>query len=119
MIPEFAPFDVIRLVYLGLVRDVCALLNSNYFKEEGFNDHDASMLKERVSLGARMAEIKPLVSWARYPRNIEQYIKGFKAEELSNFVIHHLLPLSFNRVSQPTYCTLQRLVLLAILRRYL
>jgi len=46
----------------------------------------------------------------RYPRNIEKYIKGFKAEELGTFLIWYLLLLSFRRVNETTYRALQRLV---------
>src|SRR6266516_6898910 len=58
-----------------------------------------------------MANIGAPVSWGRYPRNIEKYIKSFKAEELSNFLMHYLLPLSFKPVNSTTYHALQRLVL--------
>jgi hypothetical protein len=58
-----------------------------------------------------MANIQAPVSWGRYPRNIEKHTKGFKAEELSNILIHYLFPLSFNRVSPSTYKALQSLVL--------
>jgi len=66
--------------------------------------------KEWGALGVDMASIGAPVSWGRYPRNIAQYIKGFKAEELSNFLIHYLLPLIFNRVDNSTFRALQRLV---------
>jgi hypothetical protein len=61
------------------------------------------------SRGAGICEL--IVSLkARYPRNIEKYIKGFKAEELGTFLIRYLLPLSFRRVNDTTYRALQRLV---------
>lgn len=111
-IPESAPFDVMHLVYLGLVRDLCAFLNGKFFKSADLNNHDGRMTERNwEDLGADMSNIQAPASWGRYPRNIEKYIKGFKAEELSNFLIHYLLPLSFNRVSTSTYKALQSLVL--------
>jgi hypothetical protein len=59
-----------------------------------------------------MATIEGPVSWGRYPQNIEKYIKGFKAEELNNFLIHYLLPLTAGRVDADTYKALQQLVLI-------
>jgi len=111
-IPESAPFDVMHLVYLGFVRDVCALINGSFFKSADLNNHDGRMTeKDWERLGVDMSNIRAPVSWGRYPRNIEKRIKGFKAEELSNFLVHYLLPLSFNRVPHPTYKALQSLVL--------
>ena len=62
-----------------------------------------------------IAKIEAPASWGRYPRNIAKHIKGFKAEELQNFLIHYLLPLSFNRVPATTYLALQRLVYIVCL----
>jgi hypothetical protein len=111
-IPESAPFDLMHLVYLGFVRDLCALLNGKFFPEERLNNHDARISeKEWVRLGVDMSKIQAPVSWGRPPRNIEKYIGQFKAEELGNFLIYYLLPLCFNRVNETTYRALQRLVL--------
>jgi hypothetical protein len=44
--------------------------------------------KEWQQLGIDMAGIGAPVSWGRYPRDIAKYMKGFKAEELSNFLVH-------------------------------
>ena len=111
-VPESAPFDVMHLVYLVFVRDLCALFSGKFFIEKHLNDHDARMSeKEWVCLGDDMSKIRAPVSWGRSPRNIEKYINSFKAEELGNFLIHYLLPLSFNRVNRTTYRALQRLVL--------
>jgi hypothetical protein len=112
--PESSPFDVMHLVYLGFVRDLCALLNGTFFKAPHtmhLNEHDGRMSKKDwEQLGVDMAGIGAPVSWGRYPRNIAKYIKGFKAEELQNFLLHYLLPLSFKRVSLTTYRALQRLI---------
>jgi Transposase family tnp2 len=112
-VPESAPFDLMHLVYLGFVPDLCGLLNGKFFTAEHLNAHDARISeKEWASLGSAMSKIRAPVSWGRSPRNIEKYVGMFKAEELGNFLIHYLLPLSFNRVNPTTYRTLQRLVLL-------
>ena len=101
-----------HLVFLGFIRDLCALLNGTFFKAAHLNNHAGRMSeKDWRQLGVDMGNIGAPVSWGRYPRNIEKYIKGFKAEELSNFLLHYLLPLSFNRVNLATYRALQRLVL--------
>ena len=111
-IPESSPFDVMHLVFLGFVRDLCALLNGTFFKAGHLNNHPGRMSEKYwVQLGVDMAKIGAPASWGRYPRNIQKYIKGFKAEELSSFLIHYLLPLSFKRVNASTYRALQRLVL--------
>ena len=111
--PASVPFDTMHLVYLCFVRDLCRLLNGTFFKSTHMhlNRHDGRMSeKDWEQLGADMAEIGAPVSWGRYPRNIAKYIKGFKAEELQNFLLHYLLPLSFKRVSTTTYRALQRLI---------
>ena len=101
-----------HLVFLGFTRDLCTLLNGSYFKTAHLNQHDGSMSEAQwTQLGVDMANIGAPVSWGRYPRNIALYMKSFKAEELSNFLLHYLLPLSFRRVNATTYRALQRLVL--------
>jgi len=108
--PRSLPFDVMHLVYLGFVRDLCQLLNKSYFKAAPLNEHDGGMSqKEWQQLGVDMSRINSPKDWGRYARNIAQHIKGFKAEELSNFLLHYLLPLTFNRVNVSTYKALQRL----------
>jgi len=110
--PISVPFDVMHLVYLGFVRDLCRLLSRTFFKTGPLNEHQGGMSeKEWQQLGVDMAKIGSPKDWGRYPRNIEKHIKGFKAEELSNFLVHYLLPLTFNRVNTSTYKALQRLVL--------
>ena len=107
-IPESSPSDVMHLVFLGFVRDLCALLNGTFFKAGHLNNHPGRMSeKDWIQLGVDMAKIGAPASWGRYPRNIQKYIKGFKAEELSSFLIHYLLPLSFKRVNASTYHALQ------------
>jgi hypothetical protein len=110
-IPYSCPFDVMHLVFLGFVRDLCALLNGTFFKEKDLNDHAARITKaDWEALGRDMSKIEAPSSYGRDPRDIAKYIKGFKAEELSNFLIHYLLPLCFQRVSGSTYRALQHLV---------
>src|SRR5579859_1436490 len=43
--PASSPFDVMHLVFLGFVRDLCALLNGTFFKaaREHLNDHNRRM----------------------------------------------------------------------------
>jgi len=111
-IPESCPFDVMHLVFMGFVRDLCKLLNGSFFKSKELNRHSGRMSEnDWKKLGVDMARIEAPVSWGRYPRNIEKYMKSFKAEELFNFLVHYLLPLTFGRVSAKTYQALERLVL--------
>jgi hypothetical protein len=101
-----------HLIYLGFVRGLCRLLNRTFFKEKELNEHQGEMsTKDWTQLGVDMSRILSPKDWDRYPRDIAQHIKGFKAEELSNFLMHWLLPLTFNRVNTNTYKALQRLVL--------
>ena len=112
VLPESCPVDVMHLVFLGLVRDLCRLLNGTYFKTTELNNHHGRITeKQWKDIGIDMAKIESPTSWGRYPRNIEKYIKSFKAEELSNFLIHYSLPLLFNRVNQATFKAWQSLVL--------
>jgi len=111
-IPESCPFDVMHLVFMGFVRDLCKLLNGSFFKSKELNRHSGRMSEnDWKELGVDMARIEAPVSWGRYPRNIEKYMKSFKAEELFNFLVHYLLPLTFGRVLAKTYQALERLVL--------
>jgi len=101
-----------HLVYLGFVRDLCRLFNGTFFNEKELNAHQGGMsTKDWTQLGVDMSRIRSPKDWGRYPRDIAQHMKGFKAEELSNFLMHWLLPLTFNRVNTSTYKALQRLVL--------
>lgn len=110
-VPRSIPFDVMHLVHLGFVRDLCRLLNGTFFKEAVLNEHEGGMsTKEWDQLGVNMSRIRSPKDWGRYPRNISRYMNRFKAEELSNFLMHWLLPLTFNRVNPSTYKALQRLV---------
>jgi len=95
--PISAPFDVMHLVYLGFVRDLCRLLSRSFLKAAPLNEHQGGMSeKEWQQLGIDMTRIGSPKDWGRNARNIEKHIKGFKAEELSNFLVHYLLPLTFN-----------------------
>ena len=101
-----------HLVFLGFVRDLCRLINRSFFKEAALNEHDGGMsAKDWVQLGIDMSQIRSPKDWGRSPRNISLNLKSFKAEELSNFLIHWLLPLTFNRVTPSTYKALQSFVL--------
>jgi hypothetical protein len=110
-VPRSISFDVMHLVHLGFVRGLCRLLNRTFFKEAVLNEHEGGVsAKEWGQLGEDMSRIRSPKDWGRYPRDISQHVKGFKAEELSNFLMHWLLPLTFNRVNPGTYKALQRLV---------
>jgi len=90
---------------------LCSLLNGQFFKDLTVNKHHGRMSEnDWVQLGVDMSKIKAPVSWGRYPRNIEKHIKSFKAEELSNFLVHYLLPLLFGRADCATFRALQHVV---------
>ena len=112
-IPLSCPFDVMHLTYLGFVRDLCALFNGSYFKSGSpLNNHDMRIpTAQWETLGREMGEIEAPTSWGRDPRDIAKYIKSFKAEDLSNFLTHYMLPLFFERVPATVYRALQQLVL--------
>ena len=83
-----------------------------FFKEAALNEHDGGMLtKDWAQLGIDMSQIRSPKDWGRSPCNISLNLKSFKAEELSNFLIHWLLPLIFNRVTPSIYNALQSFVL--------
>ena len=110
--PESCPLDVMHLVSLGFMRDLIGMISGAYFKEKRVNKALALMqAKEWKALGVDMSKIGAPVSWGRKPRDIQKYIKGFKAEDLSNFLNHYLLPLVFRRVPPRAYRALQSLVL--------
>lgn len=95
--PESAPFDLMHLVFLGLIRDLCAFLRGDFFKVKELNEHAGRMHpKEWEELGKNMSQIGAPTSMGRDPRNFAKYIKTFKAEELQNFLIFYLLPLCYN-----------------------
>ena len=80
-----------HLVYLKFVRDLCKLLNGTFFKDNHPNENAARMeLREWEVMGAEMAKIESPESWGRPSRDIAVYIAGFKAEDLSNFLIHYI-----------------------------
>ena len=111
-LPASCPVDIMHLVFLGLVRDLCALLNGTYFKQNELNLHAGRITEMQWrELGVNMTNIECPTSWGRHPRNIERYIKLFKAEELSNFLIRWSLPLLFKRVNNGTFKAWQSLVL--------
>ena len=110
-IPESCPFDTMHLIFLGLVGHLCDLFNGTYFKVAELNEHTARLTtRDWIIFGEEMARIDAPESYGRAPRNIQIHSGQFKAEDWSNFLIHYLLPLSFNRFSDRTYKALQRLV---------
>ena len=89
--PTSVPFDIIHLVFLNFVRDLCALFNGSYFKDQSLNKHAARLSNsEWTALGADMAKIESPVSWGRPPRDISKYMGSFKAEDLYNFLMYVL-----------------------------
>jgi len=66
-VPDCSPFDVMHLVYLGFVRDLCRLLNGNYFNSPRKDLSGVQMPKPVwEAVGADMAKIEAPVSWGRY-----------------------------------------------------
>lgn len=109
--PESVLFDVMHLVFLGFIWDFYGLLYDKFFKNILLNDHPGRMIeKDWVDLGIDMSNIEVSGLWRRYPRNIEKYINDFKAEELSNFLLHYLLSLSFNWVNASMFRAFQWLI---------
>ena len=111
-IPLSSPFDVMHLVSLNFVHDLCALLNGIYFSQTHLNNHDGRMeASQWEMLGNEMSKLEAPVSWGHPPRDIAKHILSFKAEELSNFLAHYMLPLVFRSVNVAMYRALQSLVL--------
>jgi hypothetical protein len=111
--PASIPFDIMHLVFLNFVRDLCALFNGSYFKDQPLNKHVASLSNsEWTAFGADMAKIESPTSWGRPPRDISKYIGSFKAEDLYNFLMYYMLPLIHRRVPHNTFKALRRLVML-------
>jgi len=110
--PASCPFDLMHLLYLNFVRDLCALFNGSFFKDKTLNTHNASLSKDVwTAIGEDMANVGSPTSWGRPPRDIAKYIGSFKAEDLSNFLTYYMLPLVHNRVTGSTFRALRRLVL--------
>lgn len=110
--PESAPFDVMHLVFRGLVRDLCAFLRGDFFKVKELNEHACRMdKKEWEELGKNMSKIGAPTSFGRDPGNIAKYVKSFKAEELQNLLIFYLRPLCYNRINGVVFKAIQSLVL--------
>lgn len=110
--PASVPFDIMHLVFLNFVRDLCALFNGSYFKDQRLNNHAASLSNsEWTAFGADMAKIESPTSWGRPPRDISRYMGSFKAEDLYNFLMYYMLPLIHRRVSHNTFKALRRLVM--------
>jgi hypothetical protein len=87
-----------HLVFEGLVKDLCAFLAGTYFKLANLNDPNPTGMAQGswAELGIDMHNIDAPGSFGPNPRNIDTDLSSFKAEELSNFVLLYLLPLSFN-----------------------
>ena len=109
-VPYSCPYDVMHLVYLGFVRDLCRLLTGSFFKDKTLNLSSPVSNGQWQELGREMGKIEAPTGWGRPPRDISKYIKGFKAEELSNFVTQYMLPLFHGRVDHPTFTALRRFV---------
>jgi len=111
-VPYSCPFDVMHLVYLGFVRDLCRLLSGSYFKKESPVNHRSPISKsEWEQLGKEMGMIEAPSNWGRPPRDISKHINGLKAEDCSNFLTHYMLPLIHGRVDDRSFTALQQLVL--------
>ena len=66
-IPQSSPFDVMHLVYLNFVRDLCKLLTGTFFQDNHPNENAAKMESgEWEVMGAEMAKIESPGSWGRY-----------------------------------------------------
>ena len=65
-IPNCIPFDVMHLVYLGFVRDLCTLFNGSY--RGGSIQVDGIQMSTQAwkELGADMAKIEAPVAWGRF-----------------------------------------------------
>jgi Transposase family tnp2 len=110
--PDSVPFDIMHLVFLNFVRDLCALFNGTYFKNPILNKHPSSLSpNEWTSLGVDMSHIESPTSWGRPPRDISKYIASFKAEDFNNFLLYYLLPLIHRRVPPTTFTALRRWIL--------
>ena len=102
-----------HLAFLNFVRDLCALFNGSYFKDQSLNKHAARLSNsEWTALGADIAKIESPVSWGRPSRDISKYMGSFKAEDLYNFLMYYMLSLIHRRVSYNTFKALRRLVVL-------
>jgi len=110
-VPYSCPYDVMHLVYLGFVRDLCRLLSGSFFTDQALNANSLISNKQWQQLGREMGKIEVPSGWGRAPRDISKYIKGFKAEELGNFATHYMLPLFHGRVDDPTFTAIRRFVL--------
>lgn len=113
--PYSFPIDVMHLIYLGLTRDIVALLNGSYFSS-GNTGRDTSRpfcLSEKVwrEIGKEMGSARIPTGFGRQTRNIDKYIKSFKSEECATFLHNLALHLLHNRVSNEVYVMLMRLIL--------
>lgn len=92
--PESAPFDMMHLIFLDLIMDLCTFLWGDFFKIKELNEHVCHMdKKEWEELDKNMSKIDAPTSLGRDPRNIAKYIKNFKTEKHQNLLIFYLRPL--------------------------
>jgi len=92
--PASLPFDIMHLVFLNFIHDLCALFNGSYFKDQSLNKHAASLSNsEWTAFGVDMAKIESPMSWGHPPRDISRYIGSFKVEDLYNFLMYYMLSL--------------------------
>ena len=113
--PYLFPIDVMHLIYLGLTRDIVSLLNGTYFSGTG-TSRDTSKpycIQEKVwkEIGREMGSARIPAGYGRQTRNIDKYIKSFKAEECATFLHNLSLHLLRSRDSNEVYAMLMKLVL--------
>jgi hypothetical protein len=65
-IPNCIPFDIMHLVYLGFVRDICMLFNGSYRGGSIHIDGIEMSAQAWKDLGADMAMIEAPVAWGRF-----------------------------------------------------
>ena len=104
-----------HLIYLGLTRDLVALLNDSYFSGAGAS-RDTSQpycIQEKVwrEVGREMGNARIPTGYGRQTRNIDKYIKSFKSEECATFLHNLALHLLRNRVFNDVYLMFMKLVL--------
>ena len=113
--PYSFPIDVMHLIYLGLTRDLVALLNDSYFSGAGASRDTSqpSCIQEKVWREVRreIGNARIPTGYGRQMRNIDKYIKSFKSEECAIFLHNLALHLLRNRVFNDVYLMFMKLVL--------
>jgi hypothetical protein len=113
--PYCFPIDVMHLVYLGLTRDIVALLNGSYFPKGSVQSeiNHPYRISDKVykEIGKEMANTVIPTSFGRQMRNIEKYIKSFKSKKCTNFLHNISLLLPRDCVPEDVWTMFLRLVL--------